>query len=1228
MSLLDDDLPAEFLHKEETEEAVLVEVRQDVINVMDDENAVIYVDENDLVMPEEVYDAWPGEAVDFQEVSDSEAKFLLLKWVCIRFTPDTVDIIEDQDQIFLDDVLPLKKSMCILVEGIAYGDDELLPFETNTMVEFDEIPQLENTNRNRRKAATIVTCEVCGVLLKHPSKIRAHMRTHTGEKPFECDLCGMKFSQRTPMLNHVRRHLGQTPYDCGFGCGKKFVNNAQKNAHELRHLGSKRAGPPRPHLKPPKRSLWNKSFAKTDHRMRLCDEEHPPIKRRTRPYRAPMLVQCQICGLMLKHASKIRAHIRTHTGDKPYICVYCDEHFGTSGTLSMHIKRKHTFGERPYACTWDCGKRFVSLSTRNEHERVVHAGTKRYECSVAGCFRMFSRRYYLMLHRQREHGLSFKPIFNPEEIAKAEKEADSELAEPNQVKASCDYNTSSSQVLVDPSTNMLVHVSENGMVLQQDIDQHAFMQGEFVEENEDGSLVEVVDSSIRNSHSVDSAESLSSQSVRFILSDGPLDQSQSSGLCVPRLENGLTDQRNEQLPIPMEEKDIENLGNAFFKVAVRNERHVYPRTRMVNILKKKLSVRPSTHSLLKQYVMKNETFYHHIHVATRMFEEAATAVGTSGMNYMKYDSPVHTTAEELDVGEEGILDFEESRMGSYDYNMQDKFMMYNTVLDILLQESSEHVYERSSTRKYRMVRRKPAQTFYCSPCNKEIKSIYEVIMTHYQRNGKSNSGLETVVIEDTVENEAICDDDVEVTTVDTHIYACPVVECGMQSQIKEEVEEHIAVVHGEMEDWIDGGEAEVYTNDSETIVVDGNADGSSQIMEAGQESIIVPADQEYEYYPYDGTIVMEDTCVDTVELQQPEVALQSDSSQALHTSEESSSQFPLYENQTYVDDASVPPPTEEIEVSSFLLNRAKKQLSTMQFRNDMELFYVNLPHEDTSEDRVRVLLDPKPPKKGRLTYDEYYQRVVNKNLQEMEVGASTIQMAAPVRHVSMMTEEGPMLIAHPSSRSKNRLIRSQYDRPHRARNLDWIIDAVARGVDIDSASPHNRRKPVMHKCQYCGRVDKYPSKIRAHLRTHTGEKPFKCEICGMTFAQRTPMRLHVRRHLDQKPWVPFKSMYVCTIEGCGVRFVSGALLNYHQQTKHFMTKRFGHISSRYICLKGCGRFFASARNQRNHEARCLYNTELAHDFGDAIYEHLADEELANALEAVESTLEIAQEKNQ
>uniref|UniRef100_A0A914RX07 C2H2-type domain-containing protein n=1 Tax=Parascaris equorum TaxID=6256 RepID=A0A914RX07_PAREQ len=115
------------------------------------------------------------------------------------------------------------------------------------------------------------------------------------------------------------------------------------------------------------------------------------------------------------------------------------------------------------------------------------------------------------------------------------------------------------------------------------------------------------------------------------------------------------------------------------------------------------------------------------------------------------------------------------------------------------------------------------------------------------------------------------------------------------------------------------------------------------------------------------------------------------------------------------------------------------------------------------------------------------------------------------------------------------------------------------GENVDEASPHNRRKPQVHRCEYCGRVDKYPSKIKretfsvdilieAHMRTHTGERPFECAICGMCFAQKTPMRMHVRRHLNQKP-------YVCDIDGCGQRFINGSVLHAHQKAKHFQRKR-------------------------------------------------------------------------
>uniref|UniRef100_F1KSG1 Zinc finger and BTB domain-containing protein 49 n=1 Tax=Ascaris suum TaxID=6253 RepID=F1KSG1_ASCSU len=197
-----------------------------------------------------------------------------------------------------------------------------------------------------------------------------------------------------------------------------------------------------------------------------------------------------------------------------------------------------------------------------------------------------------------------------------------------------------------------------------------------------------------------------------------------------------------------------------------------------------------------------------------------------------------------------------------------------------------------------------------------------------------------------------------------------------------------------------------------------------------------------------------------------------------------------------------------------------------------------------------VIADPRPPRKGR-------KRAESDSL-KIEVDAAICEMASPMKKSSRVGVKG---LAY----ADNYPVRP-------ARNLDWIIEAVARGENVDEASPHNRRKPQMHRCEYCGRVDKYPSKIKAHMRTHTGERPFECAICGMCFAQKTPMRMHIRRHLNQKP-------YVCDIDGCGQRFINGSVLHAHQKAKHFQRKR-------YACMRCCGRSFAHSHNQRNHEKTC------------------------------------------
>ncbi|KAL7297993.1 hypothetical protein TKK_0009003 [Trichogramma kaykai] len=73
--------------------------------------------------------------------------------------------------------------------------------------------------------------------------------------------------------------------------------------------------------------------------------------------------------------------------------------------------------------------------------------------------------------------------------------------------------------------------------------------------------------------------------------------------------------------------------------------------------------------------------------------------------------------------------------------------------------------------------------------------------------------------------------------------------------------------------------------------------------------------------------------------------------------------------------------------------------------------------------------------------------------------------------------------------------------------------------------------PSSIKCAYCNRVFPREKSLQAHLRTHTGERPYTCDYPGCTkaFTQSGQLKTHQRLHTGEKP-------FVCTHEGCVMRF--------------------------------------------------------------------------------------------
>uniref|UniRef100_A0A3Q4AZZ2 C2H2-type domain-containing protein n=1 Tax=Mola mola TaxID=94237 RepID=A0A3Q4AZZ2_MOLML len=138
----------------------------------------------------------------------------------------------DRQKELLHTMSPPPSYEATIASKLASGTPALGPAQTTMPVRYN---RRNNPDLEKRR---IHHCDYpgCKKVYTKSSHLKAHLRTHTGEKPYRCtwDSCDWRFARSDELTRHYRKHTGAKPFQCAV-CSRSFSRSDHLALHMKRH---------------------------------------------------------------------------------------------------------------------------------------------------------------------------------------------------------------------------------------------------------------------------------------------------------------------------------------------------------------------------------------------------------------------------------------------------------------------------------------------------------------------------------------------------------------------------------------------------------------------------------------------------------------------------------------------------------------------------------------------------------------------------------------------------------------------------------------------------------------------------------------------------------------------------------------------------------------------------------------------------------------------------------